>query len=589
MPSSAQEKVFKGIAASPGVAHGPVFLRLNQDVEVPRRKVAPEAREEEIARFEHGLMETRRQIGAIRAEIEEKLGENEAGIFDAHLLVLEDRALIEDTIREVAESGYNIEYCLKKVADRYVEAFSLIKDAYIKERVSDIRDVTHRLLKNLMGANEPDLCGMRSECILAAHDLSPSDTANLSANRVRGMITDQGSRTSHTVIMARSLNVPCVVGLHDLSKELRDGDQILVDGFDGIVIVNPSEASLYRYGKIKSEREAVEKRFMEVKTLPATTHDDHQLRILLNIEGNEAPSVFEESGADGVGLFRTEWLFLRSPSFPTEEEQFEVYKRVAERFNPRPVTIRTMDLGGDKNPHRSLFDYHEANPFMGFRAIRFCLEHPEVFKTQLRAILRASAFGVVKLLYPMVSSCEEVIAANELLEECKAELTQKGIAFDPAMARGTMIEIPSAAVITDLLAEHSDFFSIGTNDLIQYMLAVDRVNDRIAHLYEPNHPAIMRALNFIFEAGRKSGTPVSVCGEMAGDPLYAGLLFGMGASELSLTWNMLPEIKYFVRRMRLSDTQALSNQVLEASTPKQIAQLLGDFYEATMGLEFPRY
>ncbi len=587
--SSGREKVFKGIAASPGVAHGPVFIYLKQDLEVPRREVPPEEREEEISRFEQGLMETRRQIGAIRAEIEEKLGEEEAGIFDAHMLVLEDRALIEDTVREVAESGYNIEYCLQRVAQRYIEAFTHIDDAYIKERVTDIRDVTQRLLKNLLGKKDPDLSHMSEDSILAARDVTPSDAANLGANRVRGIVTDLGSRTSHTVIMARSLNVPCVVGLHDLSSELHPADTVLVDGFDGIVIVNPSEDTLFRYGEIKSARQAIEKRFNAAKTLPAVTRDERPLSILLNIEGNEPDSVFDESGADGVGLFRTEWLFLRMDGYPSEEEQFEAYKSVVERFNPRPVTIRTLDLGGDKNPHGSMADYREANPFMGLRAIRFCLEHPDVFKHQLRAILRASAFGKVKVLYPMISSCEEVVAANELLEECKAELKGEGRAFDAKIQRGAMIEIPSAAVITDLLAEHSDFFSVGTNDLIQYLLAVDRVNDRIAHLYEPNHPAVMRALDFIFEAGRTRNIPVSVCGEMAGDPLYAGLLFGLGASELSLTWNVLPEIKFLLRRMKLSDAEELARKVVAAREPKNIENLLREFHDDVMGLDFPHF
>lgn len=587
--SSAQEKVFKGIAASPGVAHGPVFLFLKKDLEVPRRKIPPEDREDEIARFEQGLMETRRQIGAIRAEIEEKLGEEEAAIFDAHLLVLEDRALIEDTVREVAESGYNIEYSLQTIAQRYIEAFSHIDDAYIKERVSDIRDVTQRLLKNLLGRKDPDLTRMGAESILAARDITPSDAANLGSDRVRGIITDLGSRTSHTVIMARSLNVPCVVGLHNLTAELRSGDMVLVDGFDGIVVVNPSESSLFRYGEIKTAREAIEKRFEKAKKLPAVTRDERSLKVLLNIEGNEPGSVLDESGADGVGLFRTEWLFLRVAGYPSEEEQFEAYKNVVERFNPRPVTIRTLDLGGDKNPHGSMADYREANPFMGFRAIRFCLEHPDVFKMQLRAILRASAFGKVKVLYPMISSCEEVVAANELLEECKEELNREGHAFDSGIQRGAMIEIPSAAVITDLLAEHSDFFSIGTNDLIQYLLAVDRVNDRIAHLYEPNHPAVMRALEFIFRAGREREIPVSVCGEMAGDPLYAGLLFGLGASELSLTWNMLPEVKYLVRRMSLADAGDLARAVVAAREPKTIERLLREFHEDVIGLDYPHF
>lgn len=587
-PSASTEKVYQGIAASPGVAHGPVFLMVKKDLEVLKRDIPPDRREEEIARFERGLLETRRQISDIRAEIEEKLGEDEAGIFDAHLLVLEDRALIEDTIREVAETGCNIEFALKEVADRYIEAFSKINDAYIRERVTDIRDVTRRLLGNLLGSIEADISQIPDGCILVADDLAPSDTAKLSGKRILALATDLGSRTSHLVIMARTLNIPCVVGLHDFSRLVESKDPVLVDGFTGTVLLNPSERSLFRYGKIKIERAAIEKRFQAVKREATTTKDGIPLTIRLNVEGEEPGRVLSDSGAEGVGLFRTEWLFLKARVFPSEEEQFQAYKRIVQGAAPFPVTIRTLDLGGDKIPHHSLFGVTEENPFMGIRAIRFCLQHPEIFKTQLRAVLRASAFGKVQIMYPMISSCEELVAANAMLEDCKGELKKRKVDFDANIRKGSMIEIPSAAVITDLLAEHCDFFSVGTNDLVQYMLAVDRVNDRVAHLYEPHSPAIIRALKFIFDASRREGLPVGVCGEIAGDPLFASLLFGMGATELSLGWGSIPEVKYLLRQMKMEDAHDLATDVLKCRTAAEIKSRLVAFYTRTIGIRFPK-
>jgi len=583
-----KERIYKGIAACPGVAHSSAFVFLKRELEVPKREVAPERREEEIARFEQGLFETRRQISAIRAEIEEKLGDEEAAIFDAHQLVLEDRALIEETINEVVESGLNIEYCFQKVAQRYIDAFSHIDDEYIKERVADIKDVSRRLLSNLLGKRETSLQNLPHDCIIVADDLSPSDTAHLDASKVLAVVTDQGGRTSHSVIMARSIGIPCVVGLHDLTSKVQHGQPILVDGFDGLVITDPTERSLFRYGKIQTERQLLQKKFLASKHLPALTRDNRELKLLLNIEGHEEDRIITDSGTEGVGLFRTEFLFLSAHKFPDEEHQFNAYKRIVEAADPHPVTIRTLDLGGDKNPYVNLCGYEEANPFMGFRAIRFCLEHKDVFKTQLRAILRASAFGKVKIMYPMISSCEELVAANDVLEQAKEELRVRGEPFDERILRGSMIETPSAAVITDLLAEHCDFFSIGTNDLVQYMLAVDRINDRIAHLYEPNNPAIMRSLNFIFEAGKQRGIPVSVCGELAGDPAYAALLFGMGATELSVAWSTVPEIKYMIRNMSFRDARRLAVDVLRATNPTAIARLLNDFYRSVIGGEWQK-
>jgi len=588
MSEMKEERVYQGIAAAPGVAHGPAFLSVRSDLDIPKRLVPRERREEEISRFEQGLLTTRQQITQIRAEIEERLGEDEAAIFDAHQMVLEDRALIEETIKEVAETGYNIEFCFQQVAYRYIEAFSNIDDEYIRERAADIRDVTRRVIFNLMGRRESDLDMLVEPSVLVADDLHPSDTTHMARGRVLGIISEQGGRTGHSVIMARSLNVPCVVGLPQITNAIAADDQALVDGFDGIVIVNPSEQTLYRYGRLRSARADIERRFNEAKFAEASTTDDCRFAIQLNIEGNEPEDLLKNSGATGVGLFRTEALFLSSREFPNEEAQFRAYRRVVEQMAPHPVTIRTLDLGGDKNPHNSLYGYQEANPFMGFRAIRFCLENPKVFKEQLRAILRASAYGKVKVMYPMIASCEEVVAANKLVEECKDELRREGQAFDEKIACGAMIETPSAAVITDLLAQHCDFFSIGTNDLVQYLLAVDRVNDRIAHLYEPAHPAVIRALNFIFEAGREHEVPVSVCGELAGDPLYVPLLLGMGASELSMTWSCVPEVKYLIREMTYRDAKRLAMRVIRAGSAPEVNELLRDFYSRTVSIKMPQ-
>ncbi|MBN2069759.1 MAG: phosphoenolpyruvate--protein phosphotransferase [Opitutales bacterium] len=578
-----EERILKGIPASPGVAHGPAFLFLKKELEIPSYQVPEDRREEEISRFEAAIVETRKQINTIRSEIEEKLGEDEAQIFDAHQLVLEDRALLDETEKEVLTSGYNIEHCYHKVANRYIQAFSNIDDDYIKERVADIKDVSRRLLHNLLGQIILSLTGLIDPVVIVSEDLTPSDTANIDTEKVFGIVTDQGSRTSHAVIMARSIKVPAVVGLHNITEQVKPGDMLIVDGYDGVVIINPSESSLFRYGKIRHERENIEKRFSSVLDFPSITQDNVSLDILLNVEGTEPEHVYQNSGATGVGLFRTEALFLKNEIFPTEEEQFRAYKRVVQ-MQPEnaPVIIRTLDLGGDKNPVGGKFGYAEANPFMGFRAIRFCLEEPDVFKVQLRAILRASAYGNIHLMLPMIVSAEEVYSAKRMIRECCDELDAKGLAYNREIKIGTMIETPAAAAIADILAQECDFFSIGSNDMIQYLLAVDRVNDRIAHLYNPYHPAVIRTLRHVITIARNAGIPVGICGEVAGDPVYAALLFGMGATSISVTAAMVPEIKYLIRTMSFRDAQNLAADVCSLVNPDEIEARMKRFYDNRM-------
>ncbi len=572
------EIVMRGIAASPGVAHGPAFLFLQKEVEIPSYEIPEQGRGFELARFEQAILETRMQISAMRNEIASELGEEEAQIFDAHLLVLDDKALLEETVHEVENSGLNIEYCVHKVITRYIEAFASIDDDYIKERVTDIRDVSRRLLRNLMGHADFSFSKLAENKIIVSEDLTPSETANLEKGTVLAFVTDEGSSTSHVSIMARSIEVPAVVALHTITSQVHTGDTLLVDGYEGLVILNPTEARLQRYGRIKLEKEQLQQVYQSEACKPAETRDGQSLVLMANIEGVTPPDRLIKYGAQGVGLFRTESIFLRDMSFPDEETQFQIYKSYVEQLNPQSVFIRTLDLGGDKSTDGKYFPDNEGNPFMGFRAIRFCLEQPEIFKDQLRAILRSSAYGKTKIMYPMISGLPELLAANKILEEAKEDLLERGQAFDPHIQVGSMIEIPSAAYTSDLLAEHCQFFSIGTNDLIQYMLAVDRVNDRIAHLYQPNHPAVIRIIKAVIDSAHKKGIPVGICGEMACDPLYAPLLIGMGADELSLMPVRIPEIKYLLRKIKMSDARSLVEKVINYGDAQTIYDTLRQFY-----------
>jgi len=585
-PTPKIEVVVQGISASQGIAYGQVFVFIQSDVEVPNYQVDPEKRIAEVARFEKALLATRQQITKIKGEVEKNLGPEEAAIFDAHLLVLEDQALIGETIREFETTGRNIETCFNQVSSRYIQAFSEIDDEYLRERAGDIRDVAQRVLQNLLGQTENSLSRLADKRIIVANDVSPSDSVSIDRSAALALVTDSGSRTSHAVIMARSMKVPAVVGVRDLTGRVRNGDWAIVDGYDGVVILNPSEGTLFRYGKIQERKKTFETRLLKANDQPAVTLDGVEVALMANIERVDELKAVKDFRAEGIGLFRTEYLFLNSARIPTEQEQFQAYTAVAEALAPHPVIIRSLDLGGDKpmtgNPH--LFP-KEDNPFMGFRAIRFCLVHTDIFKDQLRAILRASASGKVRLMYPMISGADELAKANVILEECKAELKARGQPFDAALEVGAMIEIPSAAATADILAKDCAFFSIGTNDLIQYLLAIDRVNDRIAHLYEPTHPAVIRTVKQVVDEAHKRKVPVSVCGEMAGDPVFAPLLLGLGVDSLSMSPAWLPSVKYLVRAMTMKDAKALAKEALTMSSPKEIYAKCDAFYRARVSVE----
>lgn len=572
------ETLVQGIAASQGIAYGQAFLYIQSDVEVPAYQVEPDKRMEEISRFEHAILVTRQQIQKIMSEVDKNLGPEEARIFDAHLLVLEDQALISETIREFETSGKNVETCFNKVSQRYIKAFSEIDDEYLRERSGDIRDVAQRVLQNLLGQSSQSLSQLVEKRVVVANDVSPSDAAGIDSSQALAIVTDSGSKTSHAVIVARSMKVPAVVGVRDLTRRVQPGDWLLVDGYEGLVILNPSQQTLFRYGQIQLQKKGFEQRLIEANRRPAVTLDGVTVTLRANIEKVDETALVKEYFADGVGLYRTEFLYLNAGHIPSEQDQYLAYKAVAEALAPSPVVIRTLDLGGDKPMagHAHLFP-KEDNPFLGYRAIRFCLDNPQIFKDQLRALLRASAHGDIKVMYPMISGREELARANAVLAECKEELKAKKIAFNPKLQVGTMIEIPSAAVTADLLAKDCDFFSIGTNDLIQYLLAVDRVNDRIAHLYEPTHPAVIRMIKFIVDEAHKNKIKVSVCGEMAGDAIYAPLLLGLGVDELSMTPPLIPAVKYLVRSMKLADAQKLAADALELTTAKEVLALCDEF------------
>ena len=567
--SSTQEKRFNGVGVSPGIARGTVFVYRPDDDAAPSRSIEESEIPTEIARFEGALLATRAQILEMQQRIAESTGAKDASIFDAHLLVVEDRTLIDEVLRRLGADRMNVEHVFQTVAGRYAKTLSEIDDPYLRERALDIHDVTRRVIHNLMGTQARDLAGVTTPHILIAHNLAPSDTAQLNRALVLGFGTDAGSRTSHTAIMARSLNIPAIVGLHEASSQLVTGDHVLLDGYNGLLVVNPSDQTLWEYGELEIKKTVVEEKLSQLRETASTTRDGHHVILSANIELPDDMELVQQSGAEGVGLYRTEFFYLNKAELPTEEEQFAAYRQVAEAAAPHSVIIRTLDLGGDKFMS-ALHIPEELNPFLGWRAIRFCLERVDIFKTQLRAILRASAAGNVKIMYPMISGVEELRRANVLLEECRAELRAEGLTFNEEMEVGAMIEIPSAAISADILAKEVDFFSIGTNDLIQYSIAVDRLNEHIAHLYEPTHPAIIRLIRMTVEAAHANNLWVGVCGEMAGDILLTPLLLGLGIDELSAGAGSVPRVKRAVQSLDNAACRQLVEEIQHLDTAAAI-------------------
>jgi phosphoenolpyruvate-protein phosphotransferase (PTS system enzyme I) len=564
------EKLFRGIAVSAGICRGKILVLDRAQHVILKRKLADAETTVEIGRFEKALVQTRQQISEVQRKLIENMGTKEGDIFEAHLLMLEDRMLVDEVIRTIKEQKVNAESAFHTVSERYAAALAGVDDEYLRERAGDMRDLTSRVLDNLLQVkNQVDLRKITEPCILVGHDLSPSTTAQLDKKMVLGFATDIGGKTSHTAIIARSLGIPAVVGLKTASEEFETGDYALLDGYNGTVIVNPTDQTLFEYGQLSRIKASLEEKLLEIQRQPAITLDGKSIHLSANIEDQNDIEAVIANGAEGVGLFRTEFLFISRDSLPSEEDQYKVYRQVAAALKPHPVIIRTLDLGGDKfASHLQLAQ--EMNPFLGWRAIRFCLAQPELFRTQLRAILRASAEGNVKLMYPMISGLDELNQANALVETCKAELCAEKIPFDEKLEIGAMVEIPSAALIADTLAKRVKFFSIGSNDLIQYTLAADRTNEKVSHLYEPTHPAILRLIKMTVDAAHQHGVWVGVCGEIAGDPVLAPLLIGLGVDELSAAPPVVPQVKYIVRRLKLAEAQELAAFALQCESPSEI-------------------
>ncbi|MBS6339417.1 MAG: phosphoenolpyruvate--protein phosphotransferase [Eubacterium limosum] len=562
----------EGIIASPGIAIAKAFVYDKVEVEVTEKKVDDPAAE--VARLQAALEKSKEQILKIKEKASRDLGEEEAEIFEAHAMVLDDPEFVDSITAEINTNGVNAEFAVKTVTDRFFEMFDMMDDPYFSARAADIRDVGTRVLNNVMGVENVDISCLDEDTIIVADDLAPSDTAQMDKARVKGFATNIGSRTSHTAIMARSLEIPAVLGLGDITAAVKNGDMVVVDGLKGQAVINPTDGELAAYQKQQEDYQAYIKELAELKELEAVTTDGHKVELVGNIGSPNDTDGVHKNGGRGVGLYRTEFLYMNSDTMPDEEKQYEAYKAVVESFNGDPVIIRTLDIGGDKKlPYLPLEE--EMNPFLGFRAIRLCFREVDMFKTQLRAILRASAFGNALIMFPMISGVSEVRQAKGILAECMKELDEKGQAYDKNIRVGVMIEIPSAAVTSDIIAKEVDFFSIGTNDLCQYTLAVDRMNQEVSYLYNPLHPAILRLVKTVIDASHaREGLFTGMCGEMAGDPLATLILLGLGMDEFSMSASSIPQVKKIIRSVSYEDAKAIAEKALNLETGEEVKEMV---------------
>jgi phosphotransferase system enzyme I (PtsI) len=569
--------VLKGIGVSPGIATGRAYVLDDAIANVPYYQLRDEAQVwEEIARFEKALRVSRRQLAAIKKKISDREGVEPLFIIDVHIMMLRDKKLIYNTINNIKEKKINAESALNLTMERYREIFEKIEDEYLKARFSDVEYVGQRILRNLIEKDQIRISDVGEAAILISRDFSPADTVQMKMENILGFATDIGGKTSHTAIVARSIGIPAVVGLERVTREIRSNDTVIVDGCDGFIIINPEPDVLKRYKEKKRHYEILEEDLLREAKLPAVTLDHHKIEIGANIEFvEEIPSAIMH-GAEGIGLYRTEFIYINKEQLPTEEEHFSIYKRVIEGQGIQWSTIRTFDLGGDKfisDPKLA----KEMNPVMGLRAIRFCLKEVELFKVQLRAILRASAYGKTRILFPMISALDEIRRVKIIFNEVKEDLLRRHIPLGKNIELGIMIEVPSAVVIADSLAKEVDFFSIGTNDLIQYTLAIDRVNERVTYLYDPLHPAILKLIKMVVEAAHRAGIRVAMCGEMAGEPAYTLILLGFGLDELSMNPLAIPRVKKIVREATLEESKALLDSVLAFATAEEIEQHVRDY------------
>ena len=563
--------ILKGIAASNGIAIAKAYRLVEPDLKVERKDI--QNSEQEINRFEEAIRQSQSELETIRDHAKKELGEEKAAIFEAHLLVLSDPEMTGSIKDKIKNEKVNAEFALKETADMFVSMFENMDNEYMKERAADIRDVTKRVLAHLLGVELPNPSLIAEEVIIVAEDLTPSDTAQLNRQFVKGFTTDVGGRTSHSAIMSRSMEIPAVVGTKEATKEIQNGDLVIVDGINGEVHVNPVPEVIESY-KDKAEQFAKEKaEWAKLKNEKTYSSDGHQVELVANIGTPKDIEGVINNGGEGVGLFRTEFLYMGRDQLPSEEEQFEAYKTVLEGLNGKPVVVRTLDIGGDKElPYLNL--PKEMNPFLGFRAIRLCLEDQDLFRTQLRALLRASVYGNLKIMFPMIATINEFREAKAILEEEKEKLIQDGTKVSDSIEVGIMVEIPSTAVMADQFAKEVDFFSIGTNDLIQYTLAADRMNERISYLYQPYNPAILRLVKMVIDAAHKEGKWAGMCGEMAGDETAIPLLLGLGLDEFSMSATSILKARSLIKKLNRSEMEQLASEALNKRTTAEVVELV---------------
>ena len=566
-----------GIPASPGIVFGKALVLKEEKIVLDTQKISEDQVEAEVARFYAGREAAVEQLNSIHQRALKSLGEEKAAIFEGHLMILEDEELEEEIIDYLRSQKVNASVAASKIIDQQVEMLSEIDDEYLKERAGDIRDIGNRLIKNILGMHIVDLGDIAEESILVAYDLTPSETAQLNLDKVLGFITDIGGRTSHTSIMARSLELPAIVGTNDVTARVNTGDYLILDAVNNRVYVNPTQAEIDELKTLEAKLAEEKAELAKLKDLPAVTLDGHKVEVVANIGTIRDCEGAHRNGAEGVGLYRTEFLFMDRDQLPSEEEQFIAYKEVVEAMEGRLVVLRTMDIGGDKElPYLNL--PKEMNPFLGWRAVRTALDRREILHAQLRAVLRASAFGKLAVMFPMIISVEEIRELKSVLETLKAELRAEGKAFDENIQVGVMVETPSAAVNAKFLAKEVDFFSIGTNDLTQYTLAVDRGNELISHLYNPMSPSVLGLIKQVIDASHAEGKWTGMCGELAGDERATLLLLGMGLDEFSMSAISVPRIKKLIRHVNYQEVKALANEALQKPTAAEIEQLIQAFF-----------
>lgn len=576
-------RTYKGIGVSPGIAIGRAVIIEKRVASVYRVPIRDEEVDGEVTRFMEALEKTQSELLELKQKVSRSMGDEYASIFDAHAMIVSDASFSDKVIQKIEEEQVNAEWALSEVEEELQARFNSFEDEYLRERVADVKDVSQRVLVNLQGISHHDVSEITHDVIILADDLTPSDTIHFNRRPIVGFATEAGGRTSHTSIIAKSLFMPAVIGVPRLTKIVDNDEMIIVDGYEGAIVVNPTSAMVSEYRSRVTRHEEQEKKLLGNRNVAAVTKDNIQISLQANIELVEELEDAVKFGAEGIGLYRSEFLYIsKSPMLPTEEEHFNIYRRLAEAVAPNWCVIRTFDLGG-KKVAATITGKKEDNPVLGLRALRLCMRHRDMFKTQLRALLRASVYGKIKIMFPLVSGVQELRQVKTLVRELMAELEAEKIPFNPDLKIGIMIEVPSAAVIADFLATEADFFAIGTNDLIQYSLAIDRANENVSYLYEPLHPALLRLIKGVIDAGKRAGIPVSMCGEMASDPIYAIMLIGLGLEIFSMNPSNVPVIKNVIRSVRYRDCR----RIAEIALQKKTAQEIEEFVIESVAMRFP--